>query len=1024
MPKYKVQLSDGTSKTIYWDKPQEPTDQELIDAPEYVESKPSISSRFMSGIIDPAVKLYEGVRDTGKAGAQHIREGNYPAAFHDIASPILHPFEGIMDVASGHATKTPGTELAEQAGIPLSSMKKSYDEGDYAKLTGQGLSSLAMLALSAKDMRDSFGSTKANAALLESPKPPIIEAKQFHNPEGIPPLAQHGPPQITAFEGLTKPKETPSIDLQNSNTAQPELNLEFDPKEVQQNLPYRNYKERYGDKYAITGPRQPELFDVPNANQSIVTKAMVPSPLEPTVNSFGRPTWSRFAEQRNLPLEYDTLQAAETNPIPEIQQAAKQVAESKAIELPSDKTTFSRNKRYTNFNPGDGTFKSVGKDWFVSNYSRLVKDSPAGKNIARMVDKYRAEVSRTSGSISAALKEVVNPLNKSQYAEFQRLLDTGDDLTQTPNVNTIENLDVKGSPVGYKRPNVNPLRPNVEPGQVTNRDILSNTKGENLPPTIDTSKITLPPEFNTSDNQSQVINRPTTDPMVQNALDVARSIDRDFTERATNSGMHLKTSEGELIPFTGKENYWPRIYPPEMFKDKPALVEKLIKQGMSPDAAFNAVNNARRFGERLIDPQNQRILDLPNHRKDFGALLKHYNDMAHRVVGSEVFGVKDIADPESAVSQLVAQTKDPTTTGKIMRQFLDREGGVAPYEADFAKKISKFTTAFYLSKFAISNTNQMAFVPVQTSFKATGQALRDFITSPKKTWKEAEATGALQTVMQEAMREVGGESPISTMYGIKASEGSNRTISAIAGKYYIKDLFEKVQKNPNNVRARKSLEDLTLENWDNLKNQTELTDKQQAYAATRVVEKTQGRAQSIDLPYNWDKSPYTNLILLYKKYAFVQGRLLKDTIKQNPKNAMLLLGLFNLFGEGTGDAKAAISGSVSGMMNGRDSASQAIADRGKNIGTSSPVVNRILQNYIDSMFLGLAGDALNSARSGTQAMYQTAAGPIIGGAIDTAGNIQADFKNPPKSIKKSQFLRGMASHVPYIGSGINRGMRK
>jgi hypothetical protein len=121
-------------------------------------------------------------------------------------------------------------------------------------------------------------------------------------------------------------------------------------------------------------------------------------------------------------------------------------------------------------------------------------------------------------------------------------------------------------------------------------------------------------------------------------------------------------------------------------------------------------------------------------------------------------GVKDIADPNTPISQLAAKTKDPGMATKILTQYLDRDAGVQPHEADFAKKVSKVTTALYLSRFAISNTNQLAFVPVVTNFKSTAKALGQFITSPKNTWRKAESMGALQTVMQEAMRDMGGES--------------------------------------------------------------------------------------------------------------------------------------------------------------------------------------------------------------------------------------------------------------------------
>jgi hypothetical protein len=1006
MPQYKLKLrrEDGTEKEVNWDKERDPTDEEMEALLNTPDSKPGVLSRAISGAGNFIGDIYTGVKDTGKRASDDIRKGNYAEAFHDIAAPITRPFEGITGTLTGNKPSNPGTEIAETAGIPLSSIKKDISEGNYAGATGRGVAAALLLGIGAK-----YGGKSKASPTISEPIPTSLE----HGPYPLRDYSRPIGPEInTTFEGLTKPKESPQIHM---DVPQPELPLEFIDTSTQGNLKYQPksagikgsspqidaFEGLVPDRYKITepeytpttGPAQPELFTPNELHQSEVRP---PSIMEYNENGLGRPTWSRFAEQKELPFDYDGIQAAETSGVPEVAKAAKQLVESE-LKKP---VTFSRKSGYTDTRDKQGTIGRTADDFIKSNYAALVQDSPAGKSIAGMIDKYRAETGRISGEISAAIKDVVSPLSPSQYAEFQRRLDKGD------------------APIYESRTIDNPTIGNRNP----NAEMFNTSKKEFKAPTIDNS---LPPEFAHMAQPSEMDiaqSHISKDPMVQLAVDTVRNIDSQFTSRVQASGMHLRLPNGEVVPFVGKENYWPRIYDASLFKDKPALIERLIKQGLSPEAASKAVGNMRRFGERLIDPQNARVLDLPEHRKDIGALLKHYDDMAHRVAASEIFGVKDIADPNTPISQLVAQTKDPSRVTKILTQYLDRETGVSPHEADFVKSVSKFTTLFYLSRFALSNTNQLAFVPVLTDLKSTGKALSQFISNPKKTWREAEATGALQTVMQEGMREVGGESLISKAFGIKVSEGSNRTISAIAGKHYAMDLFAKAKKG--NVRAQKSISDLTLEPWETLSNQDRLTDKNIAYAATRVVEKTQGRAQSIDLPYNWSRSPYVGLLLLYKKYAFVQGKLLKAALKNdpskpfvsnegvniNPRNAALLLALFNTMGEATGDAKAAISGAITGDP------MQAIQDRGKGI-------DRVLRNYIDSMFLGLIGDLIQAGKSGKSALYQTAVGPVVSLPIETAGNISSDMKNPPKSLKRSQTVRGIASKIPYIGPAVNRSFR-
>lgn len=994
-----LKKEDGTIVKRPWDKEANPTPEEtevLLNMPE--PSKPG----FLQGIIDPLESMYESVKNTGNTAAKHIKEGNYPAAFGDIVSPVMHPFEGIMGAASGNKPTKPGTELAGQAGIPVDLMKESYANKQYPRLVGQGLTTAAMLGSSLYGLRKPGGS-------IEAPRELPVSTRE-HGPY---PLRDNttpiGPKPSSSFEGLSKTTEAPTINWDAEHQAG--LPLEFNDISNQPNLRILpKGHEVFGDSGTspltkgmmnIEGPKQPELFPNPSPETPII--------LESKMFDYERPSWSKYAEQRELPLEYDTLSEAELSDVPEVQKAVKQVVKDQHA-----KVTFNRKTGYSNPNADQTNFSRMKDDWIKSNYTVLVQDSQAGRGIASMIDKYRTETGRTSGSISSAIKDVVEPLNKQQFTQFQQLLDTGADLSR-PRV-TVENPNV-----GIK-PKISSLAPD---NGISNAEMRANLNPRNQP------EVNLPPEFAHMTQPSEAAYVPNVDPMVKLALNRVRTIDKQFTDRATASGIHLKDAEGNLVPFTGKDNYWPRIYDHSLFQDKPALIARLIKNGMAPENAKRAVDNSRRFGERLIDPQNARVMDLPDHRKDIGALLKHYDDMSHRIVGAETFGVKDIADPNTPISQLVANTKDPSRITKILTNYLDRDGGVAPYEADLSKKISKVTTLFYLSKFALSNTNQNAFIPVVADFKSTGKAIGQFLTSPKNTWREAEATGALQTVLQEGMRDAGGESFISKAYGIKASEGANRTISAIAGKHFVQDLFNKLQKNPNNARIRKTLEDLTLTNADDLAKQDTLSDKQIAYGATRVAEKTQGRAQSIDLPYNWDKSPYMNLLLLYKKFAFVQGRLLKDALKVdsnqpfvsskglnvNPKNAALLATLFQLSGEGTGDAKAAIKG----MFTGNPGA--MMAQRGQQM-NMNPIMNRVVQNYIDSMFLGLLGDAAQSVRGGTKGMYNFIAGPVAGGVIETAGNIQSDYQNRKNlTIKKSNTLRGLATKVPYIGGGIYESMK-
>lgn len=893
--------SSGKEKTIYWDKKEDPSQDDIDSLPDYVESKPSISQRFIKGITDPATSLYERVKSTGVNAAKHLKEGNYPAAFGDVVAPIMHPFEGIMGAASKEVPRitNPGTQLAEQAGIPLSLMKESYAKGDYSRLTGQSLSSLALLALSAKGQLPK-GSKEVGIPKIDLKEMPLTEHGPYPLRDTSTPI---GPVEKTSFEGLSSnipPKSSKYwTDYKVDPTEPTQPKIDFGDEVTQGQLNLQDYPAQHPltpDRYknpTVIGPKQPEV---------------TPQPLQPRIAGPDRPTWSKFAEQRNLPLDYDVVGRAETISIPEIQQAAKQVVEKEATSIKPPNNLFEVNKDKNR----------IYEDNLKSSKQVLIHDSPAGKAIMDLLDEARTRHHTYYGHAAASLKDVWNPLNKSQQVEAQNLIDRGG-----------------SSP----------------------------------------------------------------DPMVQNAVDTFKGVSNQAADMATNSGMKLDIGNGEKIPFTGREDYWAHIYDPKMFSDKPALLTQLIKNGMSPLSAKKAIESMSRNGERLIDPEHARQSNLEGYRTDLGSQLHHYDDMSRRIATSEVLGPEDIADPESPISKLIAQTRNPEQVTKIVAQQLGRDNRPMSHEIEFINKLKTASTAYYLSKFALTNTSQIAMTPLVANLNTTARALGKFLLNPKQVTRNAERTGALQPV-DHMIRTQGAAGILSKLFLMKQSEGFTRTISSLAGDLYVQDLFDKLKKNPTNPRLRADIEKLTLDNADSILAQGQLSTKQREYASNRVSELSQGLAEPIDLPYNWNRSPYVDLITLYKKFAFTQSKLAKDAIKSNPaKNIALFLALSQLRGEATGDAKALIMG-------------QDPSKRGDIVGSPSKIVNRLVMNQVDSQFLGLIADAIISSGSKTRGIKDFLSGPIINLADTTARNVITDARNYKKVVKDPTKSKTIQQFMP------------
>lgn len=1025
-PKYTLDLQkpDGTIKTVPWDKEEDPTPDEMNDLLKLPDpSGPGFFSGLRETLVDPLI-------NTGKTAAEHIRQRNYPAAFGDIVSPIMHPFEGIEQTLMGKPPEKPGTELAGQVGIPVDSLKDAYSKGQYMRMAGQLAPTILGTAFSARGMmKGRTGPTIEAAAEIPRAYPRLIA----NTPEVIKPTIE----SPTAFEGLTSGPEAPTFNWDAEH--QQGLPLEWNDAQLQEPLKQEprsagmtgdkpeihafdalvpdRYKSAAPEYPSVTGPRQPELFPNPSPE--------VPVILQPKQFDFERPTWSRYAEQQSLPLHYDTLSEAELSDIPEVQKAAQQVVEQEAAK-PKD-TTFSRKDGYVKTDP-QSIWSRASDDLIKRNSMVLNHDSPAGRGIAAMIEAHKAESATSAGKISAKIKEVVLPLNTKQYRQFQELLDTGADIPAEPKL-TIDNANVG------RQPKVNPDVLN-HPG-LTNRDMINNT---NPTPEIQATD-RLPPEF--SNMQQPTAMDRSVDPQVRTALDTVRQLDKDFTQRIINSGIHLKDASGNLVPFMGKENYWPRIYDSAMFADKPALIQRLIEQeGMAPDVAANVAKNSRYFGERLISPQNARVMNMPGYRTDVGALIKHYYDMTDRVTAAEIFGVKDIADPDTPLSQLVTQTKDPARVTNMLRQYLHRDNtAVAPHENAVMDKISKAMTVLSLSKFAITNTSNLALLPALTNFASTGKAIGQFLKGPKNAWSEAEGLGALKNVVRQSVMDPRGDSIISNVYGIKPSIGTNRTIAALAAKNYIQDVFADFKKNPFNAKARKTLEDMTLTSGDDLSNQPSLTDKQIAYAATRVSDNLHGNLSTMDLPYKWNGSPYIKLLTMFKSYAFNQGAKIKDALKNDPtrpfidkqgvninaRNAAIMAPLFLAAGEASGDTREGIKSLFTGNFDKR------LEARGQYL-PFNPIVNRVVQDYIDSTFLGLLADVAKSARGGAAGVTKFLVGAPIGFAVDTGADVVSDThnlltKNPAsaqsirKNPNKSKVLNTATQHIPFIGDAIRESMK-
>lgn len=542
-----------------------------------------------------------------------------------------------------------------------------------------------------------------------------------------------------------------------------------------------------------------------------------------------------------------------------------------------------------------------------------------------------------------------------------------------------------------------------------------------------------------------------TDKVVNAAVDQAKKVDIERTGFMNKAG--VKNPEtGE--PFKPMDKYAPRIYPEgfwqnpkavyDAIKQKyPAIDDELAKQiaagksnpeivdrvmqsaGVNRKQAETIIGIGRAIGERKISSQFSRTLDLPGYRTDMNVWKEHNWDIARKTAEQEIFGQYDIGDPNSPLSKLVEQTPNPQYTRDLLKVALGREDKDR-WTRNLEKVNSlaaKASSTLYLSLFPISNMANLITVPLQAGVKNTAQAILETIaTNRGQTRAFASEAGALYNITKGIL-EHASSGPIAK--GITWSENFNRAISANAGKMAVKDLFDTLKAGKLNAKNRKFLEDLTLSSVDDLMKQESLSAQQVRNAGGRMSELTQGIGEGRKVPVYWN-NPYLQIPLIFRKYSFQQTGIMKDAIARDPKNILLLMGAAQLAGEGIGDAKAFLKGSVRAAVSGNpDRINQELSDRGSYLGQYLPTENkavlRMADNMVQAWALGLVADLYFMSTGTAKDMVFNLAGPAIGTLATGAEALMNLTQEPPKGGNRTDMLfRESMRRIPLIGPGLQR----
>jgi hypothetical protein len=116
------------------------------------------------------------------------------------------------------------------------------------------------------------------------------------------------------------------------------------------------------------------------------------------------------------------------------------------------------------------------------------------------------------------------------------------------------------------------------------------------------------------------------------------------------------------------QDYWPRRF--DGVPDK-TIEDALRAQGLSSDEISRKIDFIRKQRELKTAGEYTRSgNDVPGYRKDKQVFFDHLKAVSNRIELADRFGLKDTADPNSVLSQLIGQTNNPDRARDIMERVL------------------------------------------------------------------------------------------------------------------------------------------------------------------------------------------------------------------------------------------------------------------------------------------------------------------------------------------------------------------
>lgn len=492
---------------------------------------------------------------------------------------------------------------------------------------------------------------------------------------------------------------------------------------------------------------------------------------------------------------------------------------------------------------------------------------------------------------------------------------------------------------------------------------------------------------------------------VAEAADAVRAYYAERPQRIQQAGLTLRTADGQNIPFQPQPNHFPLRLDWRKLEEhgrfKQSALEYLVKTGQasSLEEAERLLRILRRIPyERHATFQHEATrIKLPEFELDpLLALRSDLNEAETRIAQALVYGPKD----ERLLQAIEAMHPADRQHAILVANGLRGLDATDVYTRHIVEGLLSYNVLTKLGLAAIPNATQTLNTALKLGVKQFIRGIRNAFLSKQEALEFARAAG-IHLDPENVARVIAEAGPdfwstITPKFlravGFNATEFWNRLITTQAAKGWAEDMFRALQR-PGSVswvrriagqqpaRIRRLFAEAGVD-VDAALQRGALSDDDLYRIARWVVQRTQFPASKLDVPL-WASSPWGRIVFQFKRYAFNQGRLLKNELWDETvrffhtggkEGSLRAWGPFLTLFPAAGWLVGAIRDWVAGRENPAQKL-QRLSERIEEEGALRAFLEEMVYAYMWVGGLGILSDIIQQLRYGEEKLLSSLLGP-------------------------------------------------